>query len=1275
MGKKKYVLNKPKSAAVVLSMCMGISAVASPAATAIAAPVSTDDTDTKESKQKGPDFPSVYPDEALAKLSEEELDARIEGLIKAMTQEEKFSLLGGDGSNSSSTKGYAGRLNGVPRLGVPYLEMHDGPSGVSYTEDTTNPPIHQLLAATWDEDSAYAFGDIEGSEAAAIGANAQLGSQFDITRVPQFGRGKDQMGEDAYLLSKLAAQETKGIQDNNVVAVAKHYAAFAKNVSPAKFYNVEVSEQALHELYLPGFESAVKAGAGGIMSSYGAVNNEKMSANKYLNVDVLRDMFGFKGFNVTDWGGNYGFTIDKGTDIEMPSTSKNTQAAAEEKIANGELTQDTVDDAVRHVLHAMGDAGYLGLVQLDENGVAMADENPPETIYLDEDKAELARVRKENNLKARSIAEKGGVLLKNEDNTLPLKSDETVSVSGIGGLNLLSGIGGERSYGTVSDMTSPYEALVDLKGSDNVVGAVGIDKIGETIPNEYLYTSEDAANGIEDEEDTDEEEKKEKTEEKEEADKADDEVTAEDEESVEAKSEVKDEDSEAKEDKSEETEEDATEEKADETTNESETVVDKVVNFFKSVTSSFRGVDVVEAAELEESEEEIKKDSPVEAADEAEDKADESVEEEEPVKEEASEDKSEDEETPKEDSKDDEKKEEKVKYEKAHGAVRTYGVKSEGSSGSFNQGQMWGQSSASTTGMKNADGEIVAGTFACIDDVINFNTGVDKDKDSWWHNGTDGTAFPQSGGTIATEKDGNWTDEREGQSYTWTTYLKAPETGKYSIVLGGIGGSISAKVTGEGVSGSMSTASVREGEQWPSSSYTMETGMDVSSCSVNLTEGEVYKITIQATTVISEKDMQVALNWITPSMAADNYTNAISAAKKNDKTVVFVNYQASDSGSSGFGQESSSHDVSDISMRLDSEQEDFIEDLAKAAHDNGHKIIVVLNNDTAVTMSSWIDDVDAVLEMYYPGQGGGVATAELLTGAVNPSGHLAYTIQKYDSDTIITASQEAYDREDVNEGKDDLEGKTKETSYYDEGIITGYRWFDEEGIEPLYDFGYGLSYTEFEYTDMSVKRSSEDKEKVGYDVTFTVTNTGDVKGSDVAQIYLGAPTDRDGIDEDVQFAKYQLAGFQRVEDLEPGESREVTIHVSERSLSYWNTNGELKENAEGVKDKWTIAEGERTIYVAEAEDELVLSKTVDVSESKPTPTPTPEVTPTPTPEVTPTPTPTPEVTPTPTPTPTPKPAGPTQEQKQKVIQVVQYVVKQVVTLVRNILSYLRGLWG
>ena len=276
-----------------------------------------------------------------------------------------------------------------------------------------------------------------------------------------------------------------------------------------------------------------------------------------------------------------------------------------------------------------------------------------------------------------------------------------------------------------------------------------------------------------------------------------------------------------------------------------------------------------------------------------------------------------------------------------------------------------------------------------------------------------------------------------------------------------------------------------------------------------------------------------------------------------------------------------------MSMKLSDDQVEMINTVAEAAHEAGHQVAVVLNATTAVVMGDWLDNVDAVLDMYYPGQRGGYATANLLTGEVNPSGKLAFTIPKEDTDTLITNSDQAWALYQTVTN----EAANQKTTVYYEGINVGYKWFDEEGIEPQFDFGYGLSYTDFEYSDLTVTEAPAEGESIGYDVTFTVTNIGDVTGSETAQLYLGEAEVPDGL----QSSKYTLAGFEKVKDLEPGESREVTIHVPERELSYWNTDQEeLNEREDGTKDKWTVATGERTIYVGAASDNLILQETVDV---------------------------------------------------------------------------------
>jgi beta-glucosidase len=204
--------------------------------------------------------------------------------------------------------------------------------------------------------------------------------------------------------------------------------------------------------------------------------------------------------------------------------------------------------------------------------------------------------------------------------------------------------------------------------------------------------------------------------------------------------------------------------------------------------------------------------------------------------------------------------------------------------------------------------------------------------------------------------------------------------------------------------------------------------------------------------------------------------------------------------------------------------------------------------------------VKAIVQAWYPGQAGGQAIAEVLMGEVNPSGRLPIT---FPADLAQTPRP-------VLPGLGTPSG-TPVTIEYSEGAEVGYRWFAQTGAKPLYAFGHGLSYTTFEYTDLTVHGGET------VTATFTVSNTGDRRGADVPQVYLtNAP---DG-------QRMRLLGFERAE-LEPGESRKVTVTADPRLLAYFD--GEARQ--------WRIAAGTYQVGVGNAADSLALTAETVLTEA------------------------------------------------------------------------------
>lgn len=248
-----------------------------------------------------------------------------------------------------------------------------------------------------------------------------------------------------------------------------------------------------------------------------------------------------------------------------------------------------------------------------------------------------------------------------------------------------------------------------------------------------------------------------------------------------------------------------------------------------------------------------------------------------------------------------------------------------------------------------------------------------------------------------------------------------------------------------------------------------------------------------------------------------NITEAVSLAKSADVAIVMVGDRESEGR--------------DHSIALTNHQDELVEAVAAA---NPHTI-VVLKTGSAILMP-WADNVPAILEAWYPGEEDGNAVTAVLFGDVNPSGKLPLTFPKQLSD-LPASTPEQYPG--VNG-----------VANYSEGIFVGYRHYDAQNIEPLFPFGFGLSYTTFGYKNLAVstdKISLKQNSSPTVTVSFDVTNTGKKSGEEIAELYLGLPSTAD-----VLQPPKQLKGFSKI-SLKPGRTRHMRLQLDARALSYWNT--------------------------------------------------------------------------------------------------------------------------
>ncbi|WP_320930855.1 glycoside hydrolase family 3 C-terminal domain-containing protein [Hungatella sp.] len=331
-------------------------------------------------------------------------------IIEKMTLEEKTAVL--SGKNTWETRA-------VNRLEIPAIALSDGPHGIrkqagagdhlglNASLPATCFPTAATIANSWDEGLGEALGQALGEEAAAQGVDILLGPGLNIKRSPLCGRNFEYFSEDPYLAGKMAASYVRGIQSRGVHACPKHFAVNSQELRRMAM-NAVVDERTLREIYLTGFEIAVKeGGARSIMTSYNQVNGTYANENKHLLQDILRGEWGFDGLIVTDWGGSNSHTagVAAGSDLEMPSPGLDSARELAAAVLEGRLAEEDLDSCVDRLLEAV----------LTVKG---------------ERKTSRTFDQETHHLLARRAAAESAVLLKNQEKLLPLKAGTKVAVIG-----------------------------------------------------------------------------------------------------------------------------------------------------------------------------------------------------------------------------------------------------------------------------------------------------------------------------------------------------------------------------------------------------------------------------------------------------------------------------------------------------------------------------------------------------------------------------------------------------------------------------------------------------------------------------------------------------------------------------------------------------------------------------------------------------------------------------------------------------------------------------
>ncbi len=369
----------------------------------------------------------------LGKPITHKYDAKIDSIISQMTLEEKSGMLHGTSMFTTA---------GIERLGVPELKMADGPLGVREeisrsswapagldNDFATYYPAGSGLSATWNPKLAHTFGNSVGEEARARGKDVLLSPAINIIRTPLGGRTYEYLTEDPFLNKKLAVPFIVGLQENDVAACVKHFAANNQETN-RDFVDVQIDERTLHEIYLSAFEAAVKeANAYSMMGAYNKFRGEYLCENSTMLNDVLKEEWGFDGVIISDWAAVHTSvnSLKSGLDVEMGTPKPFNEFFLADPLIDsvkaGKISEAEIDKHVKRVLQLMYTLKSMG----------------GET-------RKIGSINTEAHFKdAYDIASESIVLLKNSKNLLPIKIEKINTVAVIGAnatkKNALGGFG------------------------------------------------------------------------------------------------------------------------------------------------------------------------------------------------------------------------------------------------------------------------------------------------------------------------------------------------------------------------------------------------------------------------------------------------------------------------------------------------------------------------------------------------------------------------------------------------------------------------------------------------------------------------------------------------------------------------------------------------------------------------------------------------------------------------------------------------------------------